>query len=289
MEQILPKTSFSPLFQQGSCREMRKGRTALPGNLCMKGFFPMNEQLLLTLLRQMKEGTLSEEEMVRAVKAMPFRDMGEVKYDTHRSLRKGFAEIVYCPGKSDAQMETIASSLAGNPETVLFSRATPAHYELVLQHIPDAVYHEKARIISRGKLPDHPIPGLTVITAGSSDVPVAEEAAVTAEYMGCEVVRLYDVGVSGLHRLLAHVEVLQSSRAIVAVAGMEGALPSVVGGLVSCPVVAVPTSTGYGANLGGIAPLLTMLNSCASGVSVMNIDNGLGAGYFAALVVRQSK
>ena len=255
----------------------------------MKGLYPMNEQLLLTLLRQMKEGTLSEEEMVRAVKAMPFRDMGEVKYDTHRSLRKGFAEIVYCPGKSDTQMETIASSLVSNPETVLFSRATPGHYELVLRHLPDAVYHEKARIIARGKLPDHPIPGLTVITAGSSDVPVAEEAAVTAEYMGCEVVRLYDVGVSGLHRLLAHVEVLQSSRAIVAVAGMEGALPSVVGGLVACPVVAVPTSTGYGANLGGIAPLLTMLNSCASGVSVMNIDNGLGAGYFAALVVRQSK
>ena len=255
----------------------------------MKGFFPMNEQLLLTLLRQMKEGTLSEEEMVRAVKAMPFRDMGEVKFDTHRSLRKGFAEIVYCPGKSDAQMETIASSLVSNPETVLFSRATPGHYELVRRHLSDAVYHEKARIISRGKLPDHPIPGLTVITAGSSDVPVAEEAAVTAEYMGCEVVRLYDVGVSGLHRLLAHVETLQSSKAIVAVAGMEGALPSVVGGLVSCPVVAVPTSTGYGANLGGIAPLLTMLNSCASGVSVMNIDNGLGAGYFAAMVVRQSK
>ena len=249
----------------------------------------MNEQLLLTLLRQMKEGTLSEEEMVRAVKAMPFRDMGEVKYDTHRSLRKGFAEIVYCPGKSDAQMETIASSLAGNPETVLFSRATPVHYELVRRHLSDAVYHEKARIIARGKRTDHPIPGLTVITAGSSDVPVAEEAAVTAEYMGCEVVRLYDVGVSGLHRLLAHVETLQSSKAIVAVAGMEGALPSVVGGLVACPVVAVPTSTGYGANLGGIAPLLTMLNSCASGVSVMNIDNGLGAGYFAALVVRQSK
>lgn len=248
----------------------------------------MDEQDLLSLIRQVKDGLLDENELVRQVKAMPFRDLGEVKFDTHRALRKGFAEIVYCPGKSDSQIDSIASALADTDENILFSRATPHQFDLAKRHLTDSVFHEKARIIGVRRKESPPCHGLTVITAGSSDIPVAEEAAVTAEYMGCAVERLYDVGVAGLHRLLAHVEILQRSLAIVAVAGMEGALPSVVGGLVSCPVVAVPTSTGYGANLGGIAPLLTMLNSCASGVSVMNIDNGLGAGYFAALVVRQS-
>ncbi|MDD2453915.1 MAG: nickel pincer cofactor biosynthesis protein LarB [Synergistaceae bacterium] len=249
----------------------------------------MDEQVLLSLIQKVKNGLLDENELVRQIKAMPFRDLGEVKFDTHRALRKGFAEIVYCPGKSESQLESIASALVDAEANILFSRATAGQYEIIHRHLTDAVFHEKARLIGvrRNELP--PCPGLTVITAGSSDVPVAEEAAVTAEYMGCTIERLYDVGVAGIHRLLAHVDVLQRSRAIVAVAGMEGALPSVVGGLVSCPVVAVPTSTGYGANLGGIAPLLTMLNSCASGISVMNIDNGLGAGYFAALVVRQSK
>jgi len=249
----------------------------------------MDEQQLLSLLRKVKEGTLDESDFVRQMKALPYRDLGEVKFDTHRQLRKGFAEIVYCPGKSAEQIESIANAFADTQTNILFSRATPHQFELVQAAIPDAAFHEKARIIAVRKK-DFPLcRGLTVITAGSSDIPVAEEAAVTAEYMGCAVERLYDVGVAGLHRLLAHVDVLQNSKAIVAVAGMEGALASVVGGLVACPVVAVPTSTGYGANLGGIAPLLTMLNSCASGVAVMNIDNGLGAGFFAAMVVRQSK
>ena len=249
----------------------------------------MDEQALLSLIQKVKNGLLDENELVRQIKAMPFRDLGEVKFDTHRALRKGFAEIVYCPGKSESQLESIASALADVEANILFSRAAARQYEIVRSHLADAVFHEKAGLIGVRRKELSPCPGLTVITAGSSDVPVAEEASVTAEYMGCTVERLYDVGVAGLHRLLAHVDVLQRSRAIVAVAGMEGALPSVVGGLVSCPVIAVPTSTGYGANLGGIAPLLTMLNSCASGVSVMNIDNGLGAGYFAALVVRRSK
>jgi hypothetical protein len=249
----------------------------------------MDEQQLLSLLRQVREGSMDESEFVRQMKAMPFRDLGEVKFDTHRQLRKGFAEIVYCPGKSDSQIQSIAEAFADAQTNILLSRATSHQFGLVQATIPDAVYHEKARIIAIRRKEFSACSGLTVITAGSSDVPVAEEAAVTAEYMGCVVERLYDVGVAGLHRLLAHVDILQSSKAIVAVAGMEGALASVVGGLVACPVVAVPTSTGYGANLGGIAPLLTMLNSCASGVSVMNIDNGLGAGFFAALVVRQSK
>ena len=214
-------------------------------------------------------------------------DMTEVRLDTHRSSRTGFSEIIYCPGKSDEQLLQIANALKGTEENVLFSRIVPAQHDIVASVLTDATYHAKARLtgIRRQESPHYQ--GVVVITAGSSDVPVAEEAAVTAEYMGCDVLRLYDVGVAGLHRLLAHVDELQNARAIVAVAGMEGALPTVVGGLVRCPVVAVPTSTGYGVNLGGIAPLLTMLNSCAMGVSVVNIDNGLGAGYFAANIVRQ--
>lgn len=249
----------------------------------------MDESRLLSLIHLMKEGKLDESEFLREIRALPFKDLGEVKLDTHRHLRKGFAEIIYCPGKSPAQLRTIAESLSGTAENVLFSRASPDQYACIVPLLPDAVFNEKARMISIRRKDIPPCPGLTVITAGSSDIPVAEEAAVTAEHMGCTVDRLYDVGVAGIHRLLAHVDILQASRAIVAVAGMEGALPGVVGGLVSCPVIAVPTSTGYGANLGGVAPLLTMLNSCSTGVSVVNIDNGLGAGYIAALIVRQAK
>jgi NCAIR mutase (PurE)-related protein len=211
----------------------------------------------------------------------------EVNLDAERSARTGFSEIIYCPGKSGEQLENIARALRDTKENVLFSRVTKSQYEVIASVLPDVELHEKARLagIRRQKSPHYK--GAAVVTAGSSDVPVAEEAAVTAEYMGCDVLRLYDVGVAGLHRLLAHVEELQAAKAIVAVAGMEGALPTVVGGLVSCPVIAVPTSTGYGVNLGGIAPLLTMLNSCAMGVTVVNIDNGIGAGYTAATIVRQ--
>ncbi len=249
----------------------------------------MDEQKLTALIRRIREGTADETELIRAIQAAPFKELGEVRLDTHRALRKGFSEIVYCPGKSDEQLTSIAEAFVDEEANILFSRATKAQYKLIAHILPDARFHEKARIIALGRGTSPSCPGLTVVTAGSSDVPVGEEAAVTAEYMGCAVERLYDVGVAGLHRLLAHVDILQSSRAIIAVAGMEGALPSVIGGLVSCPVVAVPTSTGYGANLGGLAPLLTMLNSCAMGVSVVNVDNGLGAGYFAALIVRQSQ
>ncbi len=170
----------------------------------------MDEQVLFSLIQKVKNGLLDENELVRQIKAMPFRDLGEVKFDTHRALRKGFAEIVYCPGKSVSQLESIASALVDAEANILFSRATAGQYEIIHRHLTDAVFHEKARLIGvrRNELP--PCPGLTVITAGSSDVPVAEEAAVTAEYMGCAVERLYDVGVAGLHRLLAHVDVLQS-------------------------------------------------------------------------------
>ncbi|NLL37252.1 MAG: nickel pincer cofactor biosynthesis protein LarB [Fretibacterium sp.] len=224
---------------------------------------------------------------LRQFGALPFRDMDSVKLDTDRLARTGFSEVIYCPGKSDSQLRKIAQALKDTSESVLFSRITPAQHALVAALLPDAIYHEQARLTGLKRKPSQHTPGVTVVTAGSSDVPVAEEAAVTAEYMGCDVKRLYDVGVAGLHRLLAHLDSLQSSKAIVAVAGMEGALPTVIAGLVSCPVVAVPTSTGYGANLGGLAPLLTMLNSCAMGVSVVNIDNGLSAGYLAARIVLQ--
>ena len=211
----------------------------------------------------------------------------EVRLDTRRSARTGFSEIIYCPGKSDEQLVGIARALQNSQENILFSRVSAYQHSVISSVLPDAVLHAKARLTGVRRQENPHYKGLTVVTAGSSDVPVAEEAAVTAEYMGCDVTRLYDVGVAGLHRLLAHVDELQSSKAIVAVAGMEGALPTVVGGLVSCPVVAVPTSTGYGINLNGVAPLLTMLNTCAMGVTVVNIDNGIGAGYTAAVIVRQ--
>jgi NCAIR mutase (PurE)-related protein len=213
--------------------------------------------------------------------------MNEVNLDTHRSARTGFSEIIYCPGKSDEQLTAIARALRNTRENLLFSRVSGHQHNVVASVLPDAVLHAKAKLTGVRRQESPHYKGLSVVTAGSSDVPVAEEAAVAAEYMGCDVLRIYDVGVAGLHRLLSRTEELQSSKAIVAVAGMEGALPTVVGGLVSCPVVAVPTSTGYGVNLGGIAPLLAMLNSCAMGVTVVNIDNGIGAGYAAALIVRQ--
>ena len=231
---------------------------------------------------------------LHAAGARPFSRLGEeVKLDTNRLERTGFSEIIYCPGKSDEQLRTIARALrtesagAEDAGNVLFSRITPVQHSVVAVELPEAVHHASARLTGLRRRPSEHYTGVAVISAGSSDVPVAEEAALTAEYMGCDTARLYDVGVAGLHRLLAHLDVLRSARAIVAVAGMEGALPTVVAGLVRCPVVAVPTSTGYGANLGGLAPLLTMLNSCAMGVSVVNIDNGLSAGYLAARIVRQ--
>ncbi|MDI9370581.1 MAG: nickel pincer cofactor biosynthesis protein LarB [Synergistaceae bacterium] len=249
----------------------------------------MDEHELGMLIKRLKEGALDESEFTARIRSLPFKDLGDVKMDTHRRIRKGFSEIVYCPGKSDEQLAAIANSLADSAFNVLFSRADEHQYVVVHEAMPDAIYHERARIIGVRREEHSKLEGLTVVSAGSSDVPVAEEAAITAEYMGCSVERLYDAGAAGLHRLLAHVDILQRSKAIVAVAGMEGALASVVGGLVACPVVAVPTSVGYGANFGGLSALLTMLNTCSSGVAVMNIDNGLGAGYFAAKIVRQSR
>ncbi|HDQ93193.1 MAG TPA: nickel pincer cofactor biosynthesis protein LarB [Synergistetes bacterium] len=248
----------------------------------------MDERELRLLADKLRREEISVDSFVRSLKGLPFRDLGEVKLDTHRALRNGFPEIIYCPGKSPEQLERISSALAECPGKALFSRMSEEQYELILPILPDLEYLKNARM---GRLwLDRPESGqglLLVVTGGSCDVPVAEEAAVTAEIMGCNVIRLFDVGVAGLHRLLAHLDMLLDADAIVAIAGMDGALPGVVAGIASCPVVAVPTSVGYGAALNGIGPLLTMLNSCALGVSVVNIDNGIGAGYAAALMMRK--
>jgi pyridinium-3,5-biscarboxylic acid mononucleotide synthase len=248
----------------------------------------MDERELRLLADKLRREEISVDSFVRSLKGLPFRDLGEVKLDTHRALRNGFPEIIYCPGKSPDQLKRIAGALSEHPGKALFSRMSIEQHEILLPILPELEYLESARM---GRLwLDRSETGqglLLVVTGGSCDVPVAEEAAVTAEIMGCNVRRLFDVGVAGLHRLLAHLDMLLDADAIVAIAGMDGALPGVVAGITSCPVVAVPTSVGYGAALNGIGPLLTMLNSCALGVSVVNIDNGIGAGYAAALMMRK--
>ena len=248
----------------------------------------MNDKDLLSLIEKLKDGNIDPSDFMSLVKKIPFKDLGDVKLDTHRAIRQGFAEIVYCPGKSDEQLERIAEALTDSNENVLFSRISEAQYRIVERKIHDLKFYPKASMAGIKRRNDQPVPGLIVATGGSSDVPVAEEAAVTAEHMGCAPLRLYDVGVAGVHRLLAHIEELQKAKAIVAVAGMEGALPGVIAGLVSCPVIGVPTDVGYGVNLKGIAPLLTMLNSCSTGVTVVNVNNGLGAGFTGAVIAKQA-
>ncbi|MCF7935664.1 MAG: nickel pincer cofactor biosynthesis protein LarB [Synergistales bacterium] len=246
----------------------------------------MDERELRLLAEKLQSGEITIRSFVDALKGLPFKDLGEVKLDTHRALRNGFPEIIYCPGKSPGQLERIAATLGEGGGNALFSRIDKEQYERVRSLLPGLEYLENAGMARLWRQRDVAERGrVLVVTGGSSDVPVAEEAAVTAETMGCTVRRVFDVGVAGLHRLLANLDAIFEARVIVAIAGMDGALPSVVAGIASCPVVAVPTSVGYGAALGGIAPLLTMLNSCALGVTVVNIDNGIGAGYAAALMV----
>ena len=238
------------------------------------------------VLRDLKAGKLSVREAMGRLRSLPFEDLGFAKVDTHRSLRKGFPEAVYCPGKTDAQIVEIVRRLALNASVILATRAAPKTFERVrkaLQGSPVA-YHEAARLIVVGTLPKRRKGLVAVVTAGTSDVPVAEEAALTAEAMGTRVDRIYDVGVAGVHRILERRKRLEKARVIVVVAGMEGALPSVVSGLVEAPVIAVPTSVGYGASFDGLAALLAMMNACSPGVAVVNIDNGFGAGYLAAMI-----
>ena len=247
----------------------------------------MNPTDLKDLLSAVKAGKLGIDQALEKLRSLPFEDLGFAHIDHHRHLRCGCAEVIFCPGKTSAQICEIFQRLLINGSNVLATRAEPEIYQAVFQRFPRAQYNETARTITLVQQPPtEPIGRVVIVSAGTSDIPVAEEAKETALIMGAHVQTIYDVGVAGLHRLLAHSQQLQQANAVVVVAGMEGALPSVVGGLVSVPVIAVPTSIGYGASFGGVAPLLTMLNSCAAGISVVNIDNGFAGGYNAALINR---
>ncbi|HZZ39972.1 MAG TPA: nickel pincer cofactor biosynthesis protein LarB [Acidobacteriaceae bacterium] len=249
----------------------------------------MTRESILELLERVQAGESTPAEALQHLAKLPYEDAGFARIDHHRALRLGLPEVIYAAGKSPAQVAEIFARMAREGGSVLATRADSAAYEAVQARVPEAVYYETARIIGfdrdeeRGK--NGPV---AVVCAGTSDLPVAEEAAVTAEYLGCQVSRIWDVGVAGLHRILSARESLNTARAVIVCAGMEGALPSVVGGLVAAPVIAVPTSVGYGAAFGGVAALLGMLNSCSPNVCVVNIDNGFGAAYVAAMMVKQA-
>ena len=246
----------------------------------------MDKTEMTALLHEVAAGAVSPEDAALKLKMQPFQEIGEyAKVDLHRGIRQGVPEVIYGAGKTKEHILGIAQAMVKNgQQTVLITRLTKEAADFVSAELP-LKYDELSKTGVIGELPKPTGKGRVVVaTGGTSDIPVAEEAAVTAEVLGNEVVRLYDVGVSGIHRLLSHMDMIMSARVIVAVAGMEGALPSVIGGLADCPVIAVPISVGYGASLGGIAALLSMLNSCASGVSVVNIDNGFGAGYMASMI-----
>lgn len=240
---------------------------------------------LLRTLDKVQSGDISTEEAIQELSILPYEDLSFAKIDHHRNIRTGFPEVVFGLGKTVEQIVVIAERLSTHSDKVLVTHATPEAFKAVKKKISDAVYNQASRTIVVNRQ-QHPIlrPGIAVITGGTSDIPVAEEAAVTAELMGNKVEKIFDVGVAGLHRLLDRLPRIRQAKVLVVVAGMEGALPSVVGGLVSVPIIAVPTSVGYGASFNGLAALLAMLNSCATGVSVVNIDNGFGAGYIAGLI-----
>ena len=245
----------------------------------------MAQEKLLELLRRVQEGTVSPEQAVLELKVSPFEHLGYAKVDHHRAIRQGIPEVIFGSGKTAEQILGIASAMRrrGN-ENILITRLSDEKARILAEQLP-LTYDPVSRIGIIGQKGEVTASGTIVVaTGGTSDLPVAEEAALTAETLGNQVERLYDVGVAGLHRMLAHLDAIMEARVIVAVAGMEGALASVLGGLVDCPVIAVPTSIGYGANFGGLSALLSMLNSCASGVSVVNIDNGFGAGYLASMI-----
>lgn len=246
----------------------------------------MNADQVRNLLLAFQSGQASLEEAMEQLRTMPFEDLGYAKIDHHRTVRQGFPEVVYCEGKTIDQVALIIEHLAERNPNVLGTRASRSMFEAVKVKVPEACYHELARLICIERQPAiiEDSRFILVMTAGTSDMPIAEEAALTAEIMGNRVKRVYDVGVAGIHRLLAQREVIEQANVIVVAAGMEGALASVVGGMAAKPVIAVPTSVGYGANFGGLAALLTMLNSCAAGVAVVNIDNGFGAGRLASMI-----
>ena len=238
-----------------------------------------------TILQGVQSGEISVDEALLNIKAAPFADLGYAKVDLHRKARQGAAEVIYGAGKTPEQMCGIAKSLLDNgQQTILITRLAPEAAQILSEQF-NLTYHPLPKVGIIGPIPEpNGIGKIVIATGGTSDIPVAEEAALTAEVHGNEVVRLYDVGVAGVHRLLSHVELLMDASVVIAIAGMEGALASVVGGLVDCPVIAVPTSVGYGASFNGLSALLSMLNACASGISVVNIDNGFGAGFLAGRI-----
>ena len=246
----------------------------------------MDMDNLRKLLGDFHASRLSLDETLETLKQLPYEDLDFAKIDHHRMMRQGFPEVVFCQGKTVSQVATIMEHLATHNPNILGTRATMEMYEAVKIVVPEATYYELPNLIIVKR--DHSVPDdqrtILVLTAGTSDIPAAEEAALTAEIMGNKVQRIYDVGVAGIHRLFAHQESIQQANVIIVAAGMEGALVSVVGGMVAKPVIALPTSVGYGASFGGLAALLSMLNSCAAGISVVNIDNGFGAGRLASII-----
>jgi len=242
---------------------------------------------LKSLLQNVASGSITPEDALRTISAHGEDNLGFARVDTGRPHRQGMPEVIFCPGKTPDQVTAIVGSIRKAGQDVLATRASKELFDAVAKTHPDAQYHELARAITvKVTAPVQPAGLVAVVSAGTADLPVAEEAALTAAWMGAKVERVFDVGVAGLHRLMKHLDLLRSARAVIVAAGMEGALPSVVGGLIDRPIVAVPTSIGYGMNLGGIAALLAMLNSCAPGVMVVNVDNGFGAGVCAALINR---
>lgn len=252
----------------------------------------MNESEIITLLEQVKEGTIDIQEAVLKLKMKPFEELGYAKVDHHRGVRQGVGEVIYGQNKTSEQISGIVNSMLNSQEAnILISRMKPEAADYVKENFTtkaelfyDEISHTGVVNWDRNR---ELVGNIVIASGGTSDMPVCEEAAITAEVLGNKVTRLYDVGVAGIHRLLAHSKALMEARVIIAVAGMEGALPSVIGGLTDCPIIAVPTSVGYGANFGGLSALLSMLNSCASGVTVVNIDNGFGAAYSASMINRR--
>lgn len=254
----------------------------------------MNEDNIKKLLESVKSGSVTVEDAYSRLKDLPYRELGFANVDNHRAIRTGFPEVVYCQGKKPEQIAAIMKALVEKGGNIMGTRATKADYEAVSRVLPDAVYYEDARIIAvtdadSSNAVRSTSKTVAVITAGTADIPVAEETAVTVEIMGNNADRIYDVGVAGIHRLFDKLDRIRAADVVVVIAGMEGALASVVGGLVAVPVIAVPTSIGYGANLGGLSALLSMLNSCANGVGVVNIDNGFGAAYLASVILNRAE
>ncbi len=245
----------------------------------------IDETRLRNILTKYRDDDLTLDQVLSHLKKLPYQDLGFAKVDHHRSIRTGFPEVIFGQGKTPQQISSIAEVVLSHSERLLVTRASHAVFDAVKEKVPDAIYEEQSKAIVVDRRETKPLkPGLLVVCAGTADLPVAYEAITTAELMDCKVDRLFDVGVAGIHRLLDNLTILLNANVIIVVAGMEGALPSVIGGLVNVPVIAVPTSIGYGSNFEGLAALLAMLNSCASGIGVVNIDNGFGAGYLASLI-----